>query len=480
MNSKKNRIDIILNIFQQLVTLIIPLITMPYLAKILGATGIGIYAYTDSIVQYFVLFGVLGLTVYGTRQIAYVRDSKRELADTFWSILALRIVSTFLALCAYYLFVIVFTRQYRAAFLIQSIVILTNMIDISWLYIGIGDFKKTVLRSISIKIIGLLAIFLFIKEPTDYCLYILLIALINFLGNASLWTYLPKTVSRSKLSFSSVIKHLKPTLMLFLPEIAIQMYAYFDKTMIGALLDSIEDVAFYSKAQELAKIPLSLIGAISTVMLPYMSNLFNNQRNDIFKDTLNKNLQLIMFISIGASFGIAGIASSIIPWLLGSEFQKSINLLVIMSVLTFIISVSNLIGKQYLLPVNRLKSYTTSVVMGALLNFTLNFILITKIGVVGACISTVVAELFVSGVQLFCARKIIYWNKFLSYGLKYLLAGLIMLFVVLRIEHISSIGVVCTFIQVIAGGFTYLLCLVIFKDSIVLSVISGICNKLKK
>lgn len=480
MNSKKNRADIILNMVQQLVTLTIPLITMPYLARILGATGIGVHSYTDSIVQYFVLFGVLGLTVYGTRQIAYVRDSKQELSETFWEIFALRVVSTSIALLAYLAFVFCFTTQYRLAFIIQALVILTNTVDISWLYIGIGDFRKTVLRSILIKLIGLAGIFIFIKKPTDYYLYILLLVVINLLGNLSLWTFLPKTVMWIKPSKEKVLIHLKPTLMLFLPEVAIQMYAYFDKTMIGLLMHSVDNVAFYSKAQEIAKIPLSLIGAVSTVMLPYMSNLHSNKQEDEFKRLLNQNLRLILFVSLGASFGMAGIAGNLIPWLLGADFAPSIVLLRNLSVLTVIISVSNLIGKQYLLPVNKLKAYTLSVIFGATLNFILNLILITNLGVLGACISTIAAEIFVSSIQLIFARKMIAWRDLLSYATKYIIAAVIMLIVVIVLGRIMQANLIGTFIQIFVGASIYVLCLLVLREALVMSVINGIKGKLYK
>ena len=196
--------------------------------------------------------------------------------------------------------------------------------------------------------LGVLLIFLLVKTPEDIWKYIVIYSGTILMGNAILWTYVPRTVGRAKPSWAAMRQHLYPTVAMFLPQLAIELYVIFDKTMLGFLSD-VHEVGFYTQAETISKIPLSLIAVISTVMLPRMSNLFENKMHDEIHQHLNKNMQIVLLFSIGAVFGVAGIANELIPWLLGPGYEESIPLLIMLAPLTLLIGISNVIGRQYLI-----------------------------------------------------------------------------------------------------------------------------------
>ena len=164
------------NISYQLLTIILPLITVPYVSNILGAEGIGDYAFTFANTQYFVLFGMVGITLYGNRQIAYVRDDKEKLKNNFYSIYSLQLITTLISLVMFLVFSIVLNKgMYRILYLAQGLNILAAIFDISWLFMGLEEFKKTVIRNTIVKLASLASIFLFVKTNEDLYIYIIIL-----------------------------------------------------------------------------------------------------------------------------------------------------------------------------------------------------------------------------------------------------------------------------------------------------------------
>ena len=178
--SKSITKNFLYNILFQIVTLIMPLITVPYVSRVLGKDGMGIYGYTGSIVQYFVILGTIGISLYGNRAIAYVRDDKEKMSKTFWSIYLLNLITTSIAFIAYML-IYGFNMEYGYVYMLQSINIVASMVDISWLYMGVEDFQKTVTRNILVKVLGVICVFLFVKSIDDLNIYVVIYGLMIFL-----------------------------------------------------------------------------------------------------------------------------------------------------------------------------------------------------------------------------------------------------------------------------------------------------------
>lgn len=468
------RKNLLINAFQQLVTYILPFVTVPYLTRVIGANGIGIYSYTNSIVHYFILIGTIGLTLYGTRQIAYVRDNEKELEEEFWKVFFLRLFFSSFSLVIYFLFVRLTTSEYKDYMLIQSLALIGSAIDTSWYYQGIESFNKLAKRIVSFKLIGAACIFIFIKSVEDVWLYVLIQVLIILVGNVFLLVNLFSSIKFRRITIQDIFSHLKPALALFLPQIAIEIYAVFDKTMLGVLAD-VSQVGLYTKAEEFAKVPLMLISVLSTVLFPRLSNQFKKDGISALKQSLNNNLQTVTIVGIGASFGIAGIAREFVKWMMGDGFIGSIPMLLVLSPLTLIIGTSNMIGRQYLLPANKNNVFTVTVSLGAFINFFLNIIMIPICGGVGACIATICAEFCVMISQFIYVRKAIDIKSYFGELFKCLLSGILMYIVVRLIGMIVNIKVINTLVQILFGVIIYFGVLFLLKDKTVKSLLGFAC-----
>ena len=238
---KKN---FIFNIIYQFLILIIPLITIPYVSRVLGADGIGQYSYTYSIVYYFMMFAMLGISNYGNRIISKTRDDKATMSKTFKEIYLIQFILSLVMIVIYYLYVSLFNIKYQQIAIIQIIYIFSCMFDINWLFFGLEKFKLTITRNILIKILSLITIFIFVKTKSDVWKYTLILSLSTLISQIALWPFLKRNILNLNISVSDAFKHFKPCLKLFLPVIAITIYKVMDKTMIG-IFSNISEVGYY-------------------------------------------------------------------------------------------------------------------------------------------------------------------------------------------------------------------------------------------
>ncbi|WP_113886031.1 flippase [Clostridium butyricum] len=466
------------NFMLQIVTLFMPLITVPYVSRILGKEGIGVYSYTLSIVQYFIILGTLGISMYGNRQIAYVRDNKEKMSKTFWSITFLKVITTSIALVIY-IIIFGFNKQYGFIYLIQSLNIIAATIDISWLYMGLEDFKKTVTRNLIVKVICVISIFIFVKNYNDLYKYVLINAFMSLFGNLVMWMYVPKVVLRVKIKLNDIKLHIIPALQLFIPQIAIQIYAVLDKTMLGVLA-STGEVGLYEQSQKIVKLVLGLVTSLGVVMLPRMSNTFANGDKKKMNEYLNTSLQGVAYVSIPMAVGLASISKEFVPWFFGPGFESVSYLMIILTPILFLIAMSNVLGMQYLLPSNRTKEFTLSVTVGAIINVVLNFILIPEFKAVGSCISTVIAEFGVTIIQYMCLKDSIKIKKIFRSVCKYIIASIFMFIGVRFIGLYMGAKMITTLMQGIIGVIIYVLILTSLKEEINLTAFTFILAKLNK
>lgn len=463
------------NLIFQMVTLLIPLITVPYISRILGREGIGVYSYTLSITQYFIILGTLGVSLYGNRQIAYVRDDKDKMSKTFWSITVLQIITTSIALICYIL-IFGLNKRYGGTYLIQSVNIIGAMIDISWLYMGLEDFKKIVTRNLVVRMLGTMCIFGFVKSYDDLYKYIAINGLMILFGNLVMWMYIPRTVLKVKLKITDIKEHFVPIVKLFIPQIAIQIYVVLDKSMLGTLANTGE-VGLYDQSQKIVKLILGLVTSLGVVMLPRMSNTFANGDNEQMNNYINKSLNGVAYVSIPMAVGLASISKEFVPWFFGPDFGQVTYLIIISTPILFLIAMSNVFGMQYLLPANKTKEFTASVTVGAIINVILNFLLIPKYKAIGACIATVVAEFSVTTIQYIFVRDIIKKRHFLVNILKYLVAAAAMFIVVRVIGNYMGVRIITTAIQAILGSVIYVIILILLREEINLIIFRTIHDK---
>ncbi|AKP67393.1 flippase [Companilactobacillus ginsenosidimutans] len=453
------------NAFYQIFILIIPLVTTPYVARVLGPKGVGVNAYTGSIIQYFILLGSLGIGLYANRQIAFIRENKEELSKTFFEILIVKIFTMLISLGLFMIF-LAFVNQYRSYYLIQSITIWAVAFDISWFFMGLEKFSVTVLRNIVVKLVSVICIFLFVKTSDDLIVYVLIISLSTLIGNVLLFPSLRNIITLPKIKQLNPFRHVCPSLILFIPQIATQVYLVLNKTMLGSLV-SVQSAGYFEQSDKIIKIVLAVVTATGTVMLPHVANTFAKGDHERTKRYLYDSFSFVTAISVPMAFGLAAITSKLIPLFLSSKFINVIPIMIVESIVIVLIAWSNAIGAQYLLPTKQTKSYTWSVVIGAGINLLANIPLILLMGALGAAIATVLSEIAVTAYQLFSIRKQVDFKKLFEDCYKYFAAGIAMYVFVFILNQWLKQNWSSLIIEIFIGTMFYICLLILLRAQII-------------
>lgn len=466
----------IYNLIYQVLVLILPLVTTPYISRVLGAENIGIYSYTLSIVTYFILFGSLGVALYGQREIAYYQKDKKKYSIIFWEIVILRAITMTISLVLFYL-IFVNGNQYQIYYKILILELIGNCIDISWFFQGLEEFKKTVIRNMIIKLISVISIFTFVKSQNDLKIYFWIYVLSTSIGNASLWLYLPKFLTKVKIKELHLFRHLKPTLGLFIPQIAVQVYTVLDRTMIGAIISDKSEVGFYDQSQKIIKLLMTIITSLGTVMLPRIANTFASGEKEKINNYMKRSFNMVFLLAFPMIFGIISVSKAFVPIFFGEGYDKVAILMNVISPIILFIGLSNVTGTQYLLPTKRQKEYTISVIIGAITNFIMNACLIWKFGAIGASIGTVIAEFTVTAVQLYFVRNDFDFKQIIKISKNYVISSIAMFIVCIIIGSVVKSNMISIIIQVIFGVGIYGVCLLALKDEFVNSIIKKVIHK---
>lgn len=460
------------NLTYQILTLILPLITASYLARVLGAVGNGIYIYTYTIVNYFILFGSLGISMYGQREIAYVQDDKQKMKKTFIELVLFRFITIAIASIIYY-FIFIKQGEYSTYYKILLFELIAAAFDISWFFQGMEDFKKTVIRNIIVRLASVGLIFLVVKQESDLGKYLAIYAFADLIGNISLWFYLPKYFKGIKIKNINIVRQIPAIALLFVPQIANKIYNMLDTTMLGKIIVDKAETGYYEQSQKIIRVLLTLVTSLGTVMVPRMASMFANGEKEKINECIKKSFNFTYMLSFPIMFGLISISRDFVPWFFGPGYTKVIVLMNIITPIILLMGIGNIIGTQYLLPTRRQKEFTISVLMGVIVNFILNFIMINLWSSVGACIATVLSQLVVNIVQLYYVRKEINCSEILKLSYKYLFAGIIMFICCMSIQLILH-GFICFVIQIAVGVVVYGGMLILFKDEFVILLINRI------
>ncbi|TGA99979.1 flippase [Sporolactobacillus shoreae] len=451
MSIKKNYLY---NLLLQILMMILPLITVPYVSHVLLPQGVGTFAYTSSIISYFSLLGILGIDTYGNKIIAMTRDNKRKMSENFFSLYFLQLMLTLSSVAGYLILVFFFIQQDKNIALIQTISLLGTVIDCSWFFFGIEMFKKIVTRNIVVKLLSLVAIFTFVKHQSDLSIYTYIMCLSIFLSALVMWFYLKGQIMIVRVTWKQIMSHLKPAFIYFLPGIALQIYFVLNKTMIGIVANNSE-VGIFDYADKIRMVALSVVTSLGTVMLPRMAHTFAIGQIEKARDYLVKSLDFSTFLAIPLMFGLAGVAEEFIPWYMGTSFLKCIFVLMILSPTIVLMAWSGVFGTQYLVPLGKMREYTTSLYAGAIINFIVNLILIKPFGSIGASWGTFAAELTVTLVQLYLIRDIIPFRSIGPKTVDYFIAGFIMFLIVRIVGRSMGVSILTTVIQILLGSIVY-------------------------
>lgn len=452
MNEVKK--NFIYNLMYQILVLIIPLITTPYLARIIGASGIGVYSYTYSIAYYFMLLTLLGVNNYGNRSIAKVCENKHNLSKTFWSIYFFQFIMGIVMSGAYLCIVWVCNPSNSEIFLLQLFFIISAIFDINWFFFGIEEFKITIGRNIIVRIGSLILILLFVKRSEDLWKYTVIMSGMALLGQLSLWLTLGKHVHIVKIKKEKILQHIRPNLTLFVPVLAVSIYKMMDKIMLG-MMSTMTEVGYYENAEKIVNIPIMFMTALSNVMLPRISNLLSKGENEKTNMYMDSSIEFILFLIFPMMMGLLCVAQDFVSVFFGTEFLKSGILIKLLSITLPVIAVANIIRTQYLIPHELDRIYIVSVSIGAGINIIMNMIFIPRFQSIGACFGTIASEILVMVYQTAKIRNIIVFKQYLKKILPFLEKSIIMFFVLECFRFLDIKPLLRIMMQIVAGSFLY-------------------------
>lgn len=459
MNSSIKR-NYIYSVLYQMLLIFVPLITAPYLTRVMGAEKLGIYSYTNSVAYYFYLFSMLGISNYGNRSIAAVRDNKENLDKVFSELVIMQVSFGILVVCVYMIY-ICYLYITHSIYLIPSIIwsayVVSGLFDINWFFWGIEKFSITVFRNIVIKILTTVGIFTLVRSQDDLYIYIGLISGSFIVSAVVLWPQIYRYVSFKFTKFSAAFSHFSSNFLLFIPVIAVSIYTVMDKIMLGQMSD-MQNLGFYDNIQKIMTVPTGLVTALGTVMLPRISNLLVNGKQSDATAYIDMSMQFSSFFSIAIALGLAAIAPTFTIIYFGSEFQGTSFMMELFTITIIFIAWANVVRTQYLIPSGRDKIYIISVCAGAIINVIINFILIPIMDEIGAVIGTICAEISVAIIQTWAVRKELPINVFFKNSIIFIIPGIMMGTIVRFVGRYLGVTIISLTIQIILGIIVYGVC----------------------
>ena len=466
--------NLVYQIIYEVLVLILPLITSPYIARRIGAEGLGQYSYSYSVAFYFVLFSMLGIKNYGNRVIAQNKENQEELNQTFSSILVVHILISLIC-CGFYTAYVLWLNSDQIYAAIQFAYVLSGLFDISWFYFGIEKFKLTVITSGVVKLLNVVCIFAFVRNEDDLWKYCSIMAVGMLLSQVLLWIPLKRYVSFVKPHLSQMFAHVKPLVVLFIPAVAISLYKYMDKIMIGTLSSKIQ-LGLYENAEKIINVPTSIIGAFGTVMLPKMSYLAAKDDKQGANRYIMLSMKYVMCLAFALTFGVAAVGQIFAPLFWGDSFADAGPLIMGLALTVPFISFANVVRTQYLIPQSKDTEYTVSVIAGAVVNLIINGMLIPSFGAMGATIGTIAAEMLVCIIQTISVRRQLPIKTYCRNAVPFSLLGVAMFAMVYGIGGLLNTSWTTLLIQIVLGFFFYVIaCAVYFwiiKDEIFLRAVS--------
>ncbi|MBQ7863274.1 MAG: oligosaccharide flippase family protein [Lachnospiraceae bacterium] len=477
MEKRSIKKNYIYNTLYQILLLLTPFITTPYISRVLGADGVGTVSYAESIVSYFTLFAAMGVTTYGQREISYVQDSCEKRSIVFWNTKCFMAIISGIVILFYLLFAS--RSENSTIYYILLFNLLAVLVDVTWFFQGIEEFGKIVFRNVILKIISIIYIFIAVKTADDIVRYVFGLTFFTFVGNLSLWFYVPKYVKFVKKEEVHPFKSTKAILGLFVPTIAIQIYTVLDKTMIGILTKSAYENGYYEQAIKIVRMVLMLVASLGTVMVPRIGYYFQNGKKEDVQRLMYRAYRFVWLLGIPLCFGLIMISANFVPWFFGEGYDKVISLISILSFLILAIGINNVTGIQYLIPTQKENIFSLTVIIGACVNFIFNLILIPRIQSEGAAIASVIAETVIAIVQIIIVRKELHPLRIIKEGTNYFIAGLVMV-VALYIEgECLESSMLNTLIMITTGALSYGVVLLLLRDFFVLNNIKMILQKIK-
>lgn len=472
----------IYNFLYQIFVMIVPLILSPYLARVLGATNLGIYSYIYSACSIISTISMIGTYNYGTRQIAYVRNDKNAVRQIYWDLFWLRVLLGGAGIAVYY--VIACVSEYTIYFMVFSGWLIAGIFDPSWMFVGIEEMGPTVLKNFVVKLVSVLLIFVFVKGTSDLWKYELIMGGTMLISTVVLLFQAQRYIGGGIKKASNLKGHLIGSLSLFLPQIASLFYLQVDKVMLKMLSDNINQVSFYDQAEKIVTVPLTFITVLNTVMMPRIANEYALQNNEKISLLLAKSGKTAVMMAFPMAAGLFCVARGLIPWYLGDEFLPTATAIMILCPIIISNSLAGISGNQFFTATNQIGILSKAYVSAAVMNVLVNAILIPRYAFVGAAIATVMSSYASVLIQYFHLNKQIRMTGLLFKCIQYAAGAAIMGGCVWALKAYLGISVLSTGIEALVGIALYVIFLCLTRDKMffelcynVKKFTSGLLNK---
>lgn len=455
----------IYNLIYQVLAILAPFITTPYVSRVLGADGIGVYSYTSTIASYFSLFCALGTNVYGQQEIAKKQNDKLAVSTCFWEIMLIRIASTTICMVSFLVFSFNY-KTYRTQLLIHSIQIVAQYFDLSWLFQGLEKFKLVAIRNIVIKFLSIICIFVFVKKPEDINIYILCIVASMLIGNVSYLGFAKEYLTRPRLSTKSIKNHLAQVWIFFIPQIAYSLYGSIDKLMIGTILHSNYDNGYYEQAHKVIYMINSCLSGLNVIMRSKISFLHSNGEKEKVRYFINRSIAFFSMLAIPCVAGLILISDDFVPIFFGRGYSEVTFLLKMFAVSIYSTGLNSLLGIQYLTPIGLQKKCNRVLILTSIENILLNAFLIPIMGCRGAVVASVIAETTVAMFYLIMSRNIVGIVDLLKISRNYLMSSLGMVISIKVVSHIvNEQGNIISLISKVGTGcIVYAILILLLRD----------------
>lgn len=463
----------------QIFSIIVPIITTPYISRQLGPSGMGINAFSLSLVQVFVLFAYLGTQKYGNNMISKSRDDDAELISNFKSIYVNQLLTTTVTLLLYVVYVLLFINKYQELYFIQGLYLLSVYFDVSWFFQGKEDFKTTVIRGMGSKLLGVALIFILIKGPQGTVLYGFILAVSSLMANIAMWVYLWYEINwrqflKVRLRLKPFINQLRNIFTYFIPVAFLQITTQMYQLILGWHASATE-VAYYANASKIIIIPLYIITSFITVMFPRISYELASEGKERVADLLKRSVEITMLLSIPLTFGMIAISPNFVDWFFGPGFVEVSSVMIILSLRIIPATLNETFGYLYLMADGKAKLYSRALSIGGAVSLILNFVVTLAGGADATAWVSVISEVLIMLAILFFSRS----------KAKVLLDGLILrsfLYSILMFISIYFVGlnhngsIFITVVQIILAILIYGGLILIFERSKIHKILRSFTN----
>lgn len=405
---KSIKTNFIMNAILTMSSFIFPLITFPYVSRILLPVGTGKVSFATSLISYFAILAQLGIPTYGIRACAKVRDDKEKLSKT---VQELFIINTIMTAFAYALFIVALLviprlQKDKILYIIVSSTLFFNLIGMEWLYKALEQYTYITVRSVIFKFVALIAMFLLVHEKSDYVIYGAITILAASASNVFNFIKVHKYIDMKIIGNYDIKRHMKAVAIFFAMSCATTIYTHMDTVMLG-FMKSDEEVGYYNAAVRIKSILVSMVTSLGTVLLPRASYYLEKGLKSDFLRITKKAINFVILMSLPMLIYFILFAKEGIYFLSGTAYQKSIAPMQIIMPTLFFIGLTNIMGIQMLVPMGKENIVLRSEVIGAVVDLVLNILMIPTLGAVGAAIGTLIAEIAVWIVQFYELKDIV-------------------------------------------------------------------------